>query len=117
MKLDILVCAAHPDDAELSCSGTIAQHVKMGKKVGVIDFDCYMISDPARDFEVFFDFGREYAKMAYEKYTGKKDPRFLKRAENYYKAHGIYTLLSTQLGAKIFFNNAYKNFFKKKFGE
>ncbi|MCO4292229.1 bacillithiol biosynthesis deacetylase BshB1 [Solitalea sp. MAHUQ-68] len=37
MKLDILVFAAHPDDAELCCSGTIAQHVKMGKKVGVVD--------------------------------------------------------------------------------
>ncbi len=37
MKLDILVFAAHPDDAELSCSGTIAKHVAMGKKVGIID--------------------------------------------------------------------------------
>ncbi|SMO76235.1 bacillithiol biosynthesis deacetylase BshB1 [Solitalea koreensis] len=37
MKLDILVFASHPDDAELSCSGTIAQHVKLGKKVGVVD--------------------------------------------------------------------------------
>ncbi|POY35273.1 bacillithiol biosynthesis deacetylase BshB1 [Solitalea longa] len=37
MKLDILVFAAHPDDAELCCAGTIALHVKMGKKVGVID--------------------------------------------------------------------------------
>lgn len=37
MKLDILVIAAHPDDAELSCSGTIIKHVKAGKKVGIID--------------------------------------------------------------------------------
>ncbi|KOY87136.1 bacillithiol biosynthesis deacetylase BshB1 [bacterium 336/3] len=37
MKLDILVFAAHPDDAELSCSGTIASHLAQGKKVGVID--------------------------------------------------------------------------------
>ncbi len=37
MKLDLLVFAAHPDDAELSCSGTIIKYVKMGKKVGVID--------------------------------------------------------------------------------
>lgn len=37
MKLDLLVFAAHPDDAELACSGTIIKHVKMGKKVGVID--------------------------------------------------------------------------------
>ncbi|UKJ06521.1 bacillithiol biosynthesis deacetylase BshB1 [Solitalea lacus] len=37
MKLDILVFAAHPDDAELCCSGTIALHIKQGKKVGVVD--------------------------------------------------------------------------------
>jgi bacillithiol biosynthesis deacetylase BshB1 len=38
MKLDLLVLAAHPDDAELGCGGTIAKHVKMGHKVGVVDF-------------------------------------------------------------------------------
>jgi N-acetylglucosamine malate deacetylase 1 len=38
MKLDILVLAAHPDDAELCCGGTIAKHVSMGHKVGVVDF-------------------------------------------------------------------------------
>lgn len=37
MKLDILVFAAHPDDAELSCSGTILHHLSLGKKVGIID--------------------------------------------------------------------------------
>lgn len=37
-KLDILVFAAHPDDAELGCSGTIASHIALGHKVGVVDF-------------------------------------------------------------------------------
>ncbi|MDQ3393036.1 MAG: bacillithiol biosynthesis deacetylase BshB1 [Bacteroidota bacterium] len=37
MKLDILVLAAHPDDAELSCGGTIISHVKKGHKVGIVD--------------------------------------------------------------------------------
>ncbi|MDF9797268.1 bacillithiol biosynthesis deacetylase BshB1 [Catalinimonas alkaloidigena] len=37
MKLDILVIAVHPDDAELGCGGTIASHVAMGKKVGILD--------------------------------------------------------------------------------
>lgn len=37
MKVDVLVFAAHPDDAELGCSGTIASLVKEGKKVGMID--------------------------------------------------------------------------------
>jgi bacillithiol biosynthesis deacetylase BshB1 len=37
LKLDILVLAAHPDDAELGCGGTIAKHTSLGKKVGVVD--------------------------------------------------------------------------------
>ena len=37
MKLDILVFAAHPDDAELGCSGTIAAHIAKGYNVGVVD--------------------------------------------------------------------------------
>lgn len=38
MKLDILVMAVHPDDAELSCSGTIVSEIAKGKKVGIVDF-------------------------------------------------------------------------------
>ncbi|MEI9921395.1 MAG: bacillithiol biosynthesis deacetylase BshB1 [Bacteroidota bacterium] len=38
MKVDILVLAAHPDDAELGCGGTILKHVAMGHKVGIVDF-------------------------------------------------------------------------------
>jgi bacillithiol biosynthesis deacetylase BshB1 len=37
MKLDILAFAAHPDDIELSCSGTIMKHIAEGKKVGIVD--------------------------------------------------------------------------------
>ncbi len=37
MKLDILAIGAHPDDVELSCSGTIAKEVDRGKKVGILD--------------------------------------------------------------------------------
>ncbi|MEL6133184.1 MAG: bacillithiol biosynthesis deacetylase BshB1, partial [Bacteroidota bacterium] len=37
MKLDVLVFAAHPDDAELGVGGTLIKLVQQGKKVGVID--------------------------------------------------------------------------------
>jgi N-acetylglucosamine malate deacetylase 1 len=37
-KIDILVFAVHPDDAELGCAGTIAKHISLGKKVVIIDF-------------------------------------------------------------------------------
>ena len=36
-KLDILAIGVHPDDVELSCSGTILKHLAQGKKVGIID--------------------------------------------------------------------------------
>ena len=36
-KLDILAIGAHPDDVELSCSGTIAKEIANGKKVGILD--------------------------------------------------------------------------------
>ena len=37
MKLYILAFGAHPDDVELSCSGTIFKNIALGKKVGIID--------------------------------------------------------------------------------
>ena len=37
MKLDILAFAAHPDDVELTASGTLLAHIALGKKVGIID--------------------------------------------------------------------------------
>lgn len=37
MKLDVLAFAAHPDDTELCCGGTLAALVNQGKKVGVVD--------------------------------------------------------------------------------
>jgi len=37
MKLDLLVFAVHPDDAELGCSGTILKAIAEGKKVGIVD--------------------------------------------------------------------------------
>ncbi len=36
-KVDILVFAAHPDDAELSCAGTIMKHIEQGKTVAIVD--------------------------------------------------------------------------------
>lgn len=37
MKLAILAFAAHPDDVELGCSGTLIAHIAAGKKVGIVD--------------------------------------------------------------------------------
>lgn len=37
MKLNLLAIAAHPDDAELSCSGILALHKQQGWRTGVLD--------------------------------------------------------------------------------
>jgi bacillithiol biosynthesis deacetylase BshB1 len=37
MKLDILAIGVHPDDVELSCSGTLFKEVSHGKKIGILD--------------------------------------------------------------------------------
>lgn len=37
MKLDILAIVAHPDDAELGCSGTLMREKQQGKKIGIAD--------------------------------------------------------------------------------
>src|SRR5687768_1057720 len=37
MKLDILFLAAHPDDVELCCAGTVFKHIEEGAKVGIVD--------------------------------------------------------------------------------
>jgi bacillithiol biosynthesis deacetylase BshB1 len=36
-KIDCLAFAAHPDDVELNCGGTVARLVQQGLKVGIID--------------------------------------------------------------------------------
>lgn len=37
MKLDAIIVAAHPDDAEISMGGTILSLTRAGKKVGIVD--------------------------------------------------------------------------------
>jgi bacillithiol biosynthesis deacetylase BshB1 len=37
MKLDILAVGVHPDDVELSCSGTLLRHLSTGKSCGILD--------------------------------------------------------------------------------
>ena len=59
MKLDILVIAAHPDDAELSCSGTIVSQIAAGKKkIQLGDVS------PTRDFNYVTDTCRGFIELA-----------------------------------------------------
>jgi len=38
MTLDVLAMAAHPDDAELTCGGTLLKMAEKGYKTGILDF-------------------------------------------------------------------------------
>jgi len=37
MKLDLLAIAAHPDDVELTCGGTLLKMARLGYKTGILD--------------------------------------------------------------------------------
>jgi bacillithiol biosynthesis deacetylase BshB1 len=37
MKLDLLAIAAHPDDVELTCGGTLIKMARRGRRVGILD--------------------------------------------------------------------------------
>src|SRR5665811_1921168 len=37
MKLDLLAIAAHPDDVELTCGGTLLKMAQRGYKTGILD--------------------------------------------------------------------------------
>src|SRR6516164_9497937 len=37
MKLDLLAIAAHPDDVELTCGGTLLKMARIGYKTGILD--------------------------------------------------------------------------------
>src|SRR5688572_4889515 len=37
MKVDILFIAAHPDDVELCCAGTVFKHIAEGATIGIVD--------------------------------------------------------------------------------
>jgi N-acetylglucosamine malate deacetylase 1 len=37
MKLDVLAIAAHPDDVELTCGGTLLKMAQLGYKTGILD--------------------------------------------------------------------------------
>ena len=36
-KVDILAIGVHPDDVELACSATLAKHISLGLRVGIVD--------------------------------------------------------------------------------
>jgi len=40
MEVDILTIAAHPDDVEITCGGTVIKMTEAGYRVGILDLTC-----------------------------------------------------------------------------
>ena len=84
MKADILAIGAHPDDVELSCSGTIAKEISAGKKVVIIDLTKGELgtrgSEKIRDLES--KKAGEILKISDRKNLGLKDGFFHNSDEN-----------------------------------
>ena len=73
-KLHILAIAAHPDDLELGCAGTLIKHIKAGDAVGIVDLTegelgtrgtvAQRYKEAAKAAEVMGLSARENARMA-----------------------------------------------------
>ncbi|WP_158041228.1 phosphotransferase family protein [Kocuria sp. CNJ-770] len=61
-------------------------------RLGVIDFSDMCLGDPAVDFAELHEYGEEFVRAVYERYTGPGDPGFLDRAWTYQRWVGVYML-------------------------
>jgi N-acetylglucosamine malate deacetylase 1 len=86
MNLDVLIFAAHPDDAELAMGGTIAKLTQSGLKVGIVDLSSGELgtrgSAEIRKHEAHS--AAEILKIAHRENLGLKDGS-LKSTEEYLK--------------------------------
>lgn len=63
-----------------------------GSISGIIDFGDMHVSDPAYEFNGFFDYDESLPRQIYKYYRGPKDSKFLERAKKYYIHRYIYLL-------------------------
>lgn len=59
---------------------------------GIIDFGDVSISDPANEFNGFWDYDPKLPKQIYKYYQGHKDPTFLQRCQDHFIHRWIYLL-------------------------
>lgn len=65
---------------------------KNGTISGIIDFGDVCISDPAHEFNGFWDYDPKLPKRIYQYYKGPKDDRFLQRCKDHFIHRWIYLL-------------------------
>ncbi len=67
---------------------------------GIIDFGDMSISDPAFEFNGFFDYDQNMTKEIYKYYQGPKDPGFLRRTNDHYIHRWIFLLYDSKIRRK-----------------
>lgn len=65
---------------------------KNGTIAGIIDFGDISMSDPANEFNGFWDYDSKFPRQIYKLYGGPKDADFLKRCRDHFIHRWIYLL-------------------------
>jgi bacillithiol biosynthesis deacetylase BshB1 len=82
--LDVLAIAAHPDDAELGCGGTLLLHKKLGHRIGILDLTRGEMgsrgSADVRDLEARTS--ADFMGLDYRAQLGMADGLFAENPEN-----------------------------------
>ena len=71
-----------------------------GTIAGIIDFGDINISDPAHEFNGFWDYDEKLPKQIYKYYGGPKDKNFLKRCRDHFIHRWIYLLYDGKVRRK-----------------
>src|SRR2546422_6865509 len=91
MKLDLLAIAAHPDDAELTCGGTLAKMAKHGYKVGILDLTAGEMGTRGTR-ETRAKEAEKAAKILGVKWRGKTWRQAGKSLEHHHRAQQVFAL-------------------------
>ena len=77
------------------------------KEVNIIDFSDHAIGDPALDFAELHSYGHPLVASVFERYSGPKDERLLRRAALYFKWTPLETMIDALRGYPCTFEEGY----------
>ena len=80
------------------------------RQVNIIDFSDRSIGDPALDFDGLMGYGRDFAARVLERYRGRKDGGFLRRAHLYFRRGSLETMADALQGYPCTFGEGYAEF-------
>lgn len=83
---------------------------EQSKKVSVIDFADFALTDPAIDFTMLFELGADFVDKVYSLYGGNKDSNLLHRAELYFRREAPDLMIMALQGYPCTFEEGYEMF-------